>query len=65
MSSHMDFESTASHELITTTLTNVRSFTRMSSLVISQVALSREGHITICKVTPKRFLTVVDPHMGE
>lgn len=65
MSPHMNFEGAASHELIATALTHVRSLTRMSSLVISQVALSRECHITICKVTPKRFLTVVDPHMGE
>jgi hypothetical protein len=45
--------------------TNVGSLTGVSSLVISEVSLGCEVHVTVCEVALEGFLTIVDPHMRE
>lgn len=65
MSPHMNFQSTRSHELIIAGLTDIGALARVSSLVVGQVSLRCEMHITICKVAFKRSLTIMDPHMCE
>jgi fluoride ion exporter CrcB/FEX len=65
MSSHMDLESARSHEFVITGFTNVGSLTRMSSFMVSEVTLRSEMHITICKITFKRSLTIMNSHMRE
>ena len=65
VSSHMDFKSTGSHELVATHVTDVWSFSRVSSLVISEMSLSSEAHVTISEVAFKRLLSIVNSHMSE
>lgn len=65
MSSHMDLESAWSHKFVAANITDVRSLSWMSSLVVSKVALGGEAHIAVSKVTFERLLTIVDPHVSE
>ena len=37
----------------------------MPSPMISQMPLGGETHITICKITPKRLLPVMNPHVSK
>jgi len=65
MSSHMDFQSTGSHELISADFTDVGAFPGVSAFMISEMSLGSKAHVTICEVTLERLLPIVYPHMCE
>lgn len=65
MSPHVNLKSAGSHELVPAHIADVGTFPRVSALVVGEVALSSETHITVCKVTFEGLLAIVDPHMGE
>lgn len=65
MPSHVNLESAGSHELIITDVTNVGSFSGMSSLVIGKVTLCCKVHVAICKITSEGLLSVMYSHVGE
>jgi hypothetical protein len=62
---HMDFKGARTHEFVIANFTCKWSFSRMSSLVVSQMPLCCETHFAICEITPKGLLPVMDPHMSE
>lgn len=65
MSSHVYFQCAGTHKFIATLFTDIRSLTRVPSLMIGQMTLSGEAHLTISEVTLEGFQSVVYPHMSE
>jgi hypothetical protein len=65
MSSHVNLQSTGPHELVVALSTDIRSLPWVLSLVVSQVSLSGETHITVSIIAFEGFLAVVDSHMCE
>lgn len=65
MPSHVNLKSAGSHEFIVTDLTDVWSFSGMSSLVIGKMSLCCKVHIAIRKITSEGLLSVMYSHVGE
>jgi hypothetical protein len=65
MAAHVDLKGARAHELVIALFADIGSLTRVSSLVIGQVALGREGHVAVSEVTLEWLLPIVNSHVSE